>query len=198
MNQLEKLEHFTSTIEADAKSESEKILEEIRREMDSAMVAAEDDILSETFRYIKNEVARERTNAGREVSRRMMENKNALNARREEMSGVIMQKVIARLAEYVKTDEYFQGLADTARLILDAFRHADTILYLRKEDVGLEKKLRDELKGEKFTVETGAFELGGVMGTCPVTHMQIDESFDTKFSELRGHFAELFGLQLSQ
>lgn len=198
MNQLEKLEHFTSAIEADARSESEKILEDIRREMDSAMVAAEDDILNETFRYIKNEVARERTNSGRSVSRRMMDNKNALNARREEMSGQVMQKVTARLNDYVKTEEYFKGLVESARSILNEFNHAETVLYIRKSDESLAGKLKDALKGESFTVKTGDFELGGLMGACLATHMQIDETFDTKFSELRGRFAELFGLQLSQ
>jgi vacuolar-type H+-ATPase subunit E/Vma4 len=197
MNQHEKLRHFTSAIESDARGESERILENIRLEMESALAAAEDDILNESFRYIKNEVARARTDSWRRISHRMMENKNALNRRREEMSEIVMGRVTERLSEYVKTEDYVQGLIKSARAILYEFNHCDTVIYLRANDAPLEKQLRLALKNEHFTVETGEFELGGLMGTCPATHMQIDESFDTKFEELRGHFAELFGLQLS-
>lgn len=198
MNQNEKLRQFTASIEDDVRNESQRILDEVRREVDSAMHAAEDDILGETFRFIKNEVARERMEMGRNVSRRMMENKNKLNNRREAMGELVMKKVVERLAEYVKTEEYAENLIVTAREILNEFNHAETVLYLRKADLTLEKKLREGLKNEPITVKEGNFELGGIMGTCPATHTQIDASFDTKFSELDGHFAEMFGLQLSQ
>ena len=103
MNQLEKLRRFTGAIETDAQTESDMLLADARREVQKALSAAEDDVLNETYRFIKDEVARERAAMGRDVSRRMMENKNKLNARREEMGGVIMRRVVERFEAYVLT-----------------------------------------------------------------------------------------------
>ncbi|GHV33708.1 hypothetical protein FACS18949_08390 [Clostridia bacterium] len=198
MNQEEKLKRFTATIEAEAQAECEKILDSIKQEMDSAMRAADDELLGDAFRHIKNQVASERTETGRRVSRHMMERKTALGVRREEMAAEVMEKVRARLAEYVKTDGYAKQLAATAKRVLAAFGNKETVIFLRAEDTPLVKKLTTSLKGEPVTFAEGSFEMGGLMATCSSTHMQIDESFDTKFGELRGHFAELFGLQLTQ
>ena len=198
MNQLEKLRRFTDAIEMDARAESDMLLADARREVKRALSAAEDEVLNETYRFIKDEVARERAAVGRDVSRRMMENKNRLNARREEMGGVIMRRVVERLEEYVKTEEYFDYLTKTALDIINEFAHADTVLYLRPDDMPLAPRLRERLKDERFTTLEGQFKIGGIMGACPAAHIQIDASFDTKLSELTGHFAEMFGLRLSQ
>ena len=39
--------------------------------------------------------------------------------------------------------------------------------------------------------------LGGLIAACPEIGQRIDGSYDTALSELTGHFAELFGLSLS-
>jgi len=200
VNQFEtqKLKQFTGAIEKDAQCECEELLSDEQREKQSALLAAEDEILGEVFRFIKTESTREQTDMNRKISRHMMANKNKLNARREELGAIVMQKVLNRLEEYVKTEEYFSYLAETARDILNEFNHAETILYLKHDDMPLAPRLKKHLENERFTIEEGHFQIGGIMGTCPATHIQIDASFDAKYSELSGHFAEMFGLQLSQ
>ncbi len=198
LDPVKKLAQFTAAIQADAMAESEKILSEVRQEVDTAMSAAEDEVLNETFRYIKNEVAHERTETGRRVSRRMMDNKNALNNRREEMANAVMDKVRARLVSYVQSDAYAVQMTTLAKEIITAFGNKETVFYLRPADKAIADVFKRELKDYKFQIAEGIFELGGLMASCPETHMQIDESFDTKYSELRGHFSELFGLQLAQ
>lgn len=198
LDPAEKLKLFTAAIEADAQAESERILSEVKQELASATLAAEDSVLNEAFRYIKNRVSQERTEMGRKVSRHMMDRKNALNTRREEMATSVMEQVRVRLADHVKTDAYYTRLLDLAKEMIAAFDHQELQLFLCPADMDLVVKLQKALTGEPISFKEGNFEMGGLMAVCPVTHRQIDESFDTKFKELRGQFAELFGLQLSQ
>ena len=202
----EKIERFVAAIEADARSESDVIQREIERETEAALTAAEDDALNETYRYIKARSADERTRSGRGVSRHMMARKNAINARRERMAEQVMESVRARLSEYVQTPAYAERLKKSARDAWEAIGRGDTTLYLREADMPLQGVLADALKdaaasvgaAPKVTFKAGDMELGGLTAVSAATNLMADETFDTKFEELRGHFAELFGLQLSK
>ncbi|MCL2083919.1 MAG: V-type ATP synthase subunit E [Oscillospiraceae bacterium] len=199
----EKIERFTAAIESDALNESKMILDGVKLEIDAAVSAAEDEALNETFRHIKEQAARIRTQCGGRVSRHMMERKNAINARREEMGAQVMDDVRAKLAEYVKTGEYVARLKRSARDVLDALGNGNMIIYLREADMPLADELKkalgvNEAYGFSVTFKPGDIELGGLAAVCPKTRLRADETLDTKLYELRGHFAELFGLHLSQ
>lgn len=47
------------------------------------------------------------------------------------------------------------------------------------------------------TCAVGSFALGGLVLQCPELGLRVDCSFDTRLEELSGHFAEQFGLSLS-
>ena len=193
----QKLENFTSVITADAVSESMEIYDEIKRESQSILTAAENRCLEEAFLYVKNEASRIRNEAGRTLSRRMMENKRKLYTRRTEMGRSVMETVSGRLREYAKTPEYRAQLRRMLERALDAFS-GDTVIFLREEDMPLAPELFDGKRAFDVSFERGGFELGGLMASCPSRHLQIDETFDTAMNEIRDHFAELMGLQMDE
>ena len=190
-----KLEHFTSLITSDAMNDARKMQESIKQEREQILTAAEDDALNDTFRYIKSQVQQIRTQSGRDISKRVMENKRALALRRSEMSAQTLDRVKVRLAQYVQAPEYKAQLRQLIARALEAF-HADATIYLRAEDMPLAEELSD---ASPFHVEfqEGEFQLGGIRAACTDRHMQIDESFDTTLEELSDHFAELFGLKMA-
>ena len=194
---MEKLEGFTSVIMADAMAESTRIYDDIKRESQSILSAAEDEALAETFRYIKNEIAKIHSDCGRKLSRKLMENKRELYTRRERMADEVMDAVRTKLEEYVKTPVYRKQMKAILKRTLDVFS-ADTTVWLREEDMDMVPELVALAGKHTVTFQTGRFELGGFEAACPARKKQADETFDTTMHELRSHFSELFGIELSE
>ena len=98
----QKLDHFTATILAEATAETERTLADLKEKRSEAFSAAEDQILAETYHYIRTEVARVKSEAGRQVSRRMLDAKRELFLRRgqiaDEVFELVRQKIVARRA----------------------------------------------------------------------------------------------------
>ncbi len=195
-NPYDKLDSFTSVITSDALEESNKIYEEIRRESEQTLTAAEDDALGDMFRYIKTEVSKIRNEAGRRVSHKMMENKRRLYKRRDEMTSEVLGEVTDKIGEYIKTPAYTRQMTSILFRVVDTF-DADTVVFLRKEDMYLEPLLAKIDTQHRLEFHQGNFTLGGLQASCPSKKLQIDESFDTTLEDLRGSFAEMFGLELA-
>ena len=94
MNQ--KLDRFTAKILAEAADESKRALAEVKRRRELRFQEAEDAALKEAYEYIHGEVARIQSEAGRGVSRHMLENKRALYLRRTEMAQEVFALVRAK------------------------------------------------------------------------------------------------------
>ena len=94
----EKLLHFTQAFMDEARAETSRLEAEIKAAREAAVTQAEDQVLQEAYQYMKTEVARIRTEAGRNISRRVQENKRRLSLRREEMAREVFSLVRDRLA----------------------------------------------------------------------------------------------------
>lgn len=101
MNQ--KLDRFTAKILAEAADESKRALAEVKRRRELRFQEAEDAALKEAYEYIHGEVARIQSEAGRGVSRHMLENKRALYLRRTEMAQEVFALVRAKIAAFTRT-----------------------------------------------------------------------------------------------
>lgn len=193
-----KLDHFTATILAEATAETERALKELKEKRESSYTAAEDRILAETYHYIRTEVARVKSEAGRKVSRHMLDNKKARYLRREEISREVFAKVRGRIEAYTATPAYPIRLGEICREAADSLRgEQELCIYLRKEDMIHAKTLVSAVPERKLRFEEGEFALGGLMAQALSLGRRVDSTFDSALEELSGHFAEMFGLSLS-
>ena len=192
-----KLEQFTASIIDDANLLARQMLEDIKKERDTAIAAAEDEFLSETYRHIKNEVSRIKTRSGQQVSKKVLECKRILYSRREAIAADVLEKLNARLREYVVTPTYKTRLLEIAGSVAAAIKSEDEIIYLCERDMAF----KDELvpffsKGAEF--KSGYFEIGGLVAESPSRHLRVDQSFDTALAEKTGHLAELLELGITE
>lgn len=79
----QKLDRFTAKILAEAAAESRRAMEEVQRRREQRIQEAEDEVLKEAYDYIHTEVSRIQAEAGRGVSRHMLDNKRTLSLRRK-------------------------------------------------------------------------------------------------------------------
>lgn len=193
-----KLDRFTSAILAEATAETERTLADLAEKRTAAHTAAEEQLLGEVYRYIHSEVARVKTEAGRQVSRHMLDNKRTLYLRRDQMAKEVFAAVRERLASYTAGDTYPQRLEEIYRNAVAALNGAEEVrLFLRPADTSLAQRLTAAIPQVKAQTFEGDFMLGGLIVDAPTLGKRVDATFDSAMEELTGHFAELFGLSLS-
>lgn len=184
----EKIERFTKAITSGAVADSQAILEEVRRQRESSLATAEDEALNDAYQYIKNEISRIRTESGRQVSRKLMDNKRILYARRAELSEAVLRDVQEKLAAYVKQPAYAGHLTQLILEALSSFGDAPTVVSLRPEDMALVPQIEKQLAGRPVTFVEGHFRLGGMTAECPSRQQQINQTFDANWEDWKTRF----------
>ena len=193
-----KLDRFTATILAEATAETERAITALKQKKTEELSAAEDRILLETYNYIHGEVSRIKAEAGRRISARMLENKRAVCLRRDEIAREVFDAVREKIAAYTADPAY----ADRLRALLQEALHVltgaeDVRVYLRPADRLHAAALAASAPELHLTFLDGTFSLGGLVAESPSLGLRCDSSFDSALEALEGHFAELFGLSLS-
>ena len=197
-NMTEKLGRFTAKIMAEASAEAQRSMDQVQQERRAALRKAEEQIRRETRQYVHQETARIRSEAGRSVSQRMMEDQRALYLQRDGMAQETFARVRARIEDFTGTPAYGQRLEQLLREALDQLPGAEDVeVYLRPEDERWAPDLARAARDRKLTFRRGDLSMGGLVARSASLGLRVDASFDSAARELSGHFAELFGLSLS-
>lgn len=193
-----KLLHFTDNVLKTAEAESRELKRKVENRRRAALHAAELAARDSAQAYYEREAALIRGAAGREISRHLMEGKRQLYLRRTEISREVFDKVKQRLAVFVADEGYPEYLKGLLAQILDRLDGVEEItLRLRPQDLPLGPMLAESAAPVNVQYEEGRFSLGGLAVRCPQLGVRVDASFDAQLEELSGHFAETFGLSLS-
>ena len=194
----DKLGRFTAKMLAEASAEAQQAVDQAQQERAAALRKAEEQVRQETRRYLSRELAQVRAEAGRGVSRRMMEDQRALYLRREEMARETFDQVREKIGAFTQTPAYGRRLAELLVQALEQLPGAEDVeVCLRPEDEKWQPQLLQAAGGRKLTFCQGRFALGGLVVRSASLGLRADSSFDSAAQELSGHFAELFGLSLS-
>ena len=196
--QMEKLLHFTDAVMKNATRESDELRRQLADTRTKTLEKAREEAQEAARTYYDREAARIRAQAGREVSMHLMEGKRKIYLRRKEIGQEVFEKVRQRIAQYTASPEYpkhLEALLAAAMKQLPGARRVS--LRLRKEDLPLADRLAKTIAPVKVEYEEGSFSLGGLALRCPELGLRVDCSFDNQLEELASHFAESFGLSVS-
>lgn len=194
----EKLDQFKQIILQDAMAEREELLGQIAETRRARLSQAEAELRRETDASVQAQLRALTSESGRQVSRRMMENKRAIAVRREEMSREVFAAVREKLLAFTETEDYLPHLKSLYAQAFAALGNPfDGTVWLRSQDMGHARTLAAVLPGRHVTFQEGSFTLGGLIVDCHSRLLRADMSYDTALGDLDGHFAELFGLSLT-
>ena len=196
--QMEKLLHFTDAVMKNAARESDELRRQLADTRTKTLEKAREEAQEAARTYYDREAARIRAQAGREVSMHLMEGKRKIYLRRKEIGQEVFEKVRQRIAQYTASPEYpkhLEALLAAAMKQLPGARRVS--LRLRKEDLPLADRLAKTIAPVTVDYEEGSFSLGGLALRCPELGLRVDCSFDNQLEELASHFAESFGLSVS-
>lgn len=196
--QSQKLRHFTDNVLVAAAEESQELNRRLESKRKRAIQAATLEARESAQAYYEKEAAQIRAEASREASRHLMEGKRQVYLRRQEIAEEIFAQVQERLDQFVASEAYPEHLKTLLAQAMERLDGVEEItLRLRKEDLPLGPMLAESVAPVKVHCEEGRFRIGGLAVRCPQLSIRIDGSFDTRLEELNGHFAEIFGLSLS-
>lgn len=196
--QMEKLLHFTDAVMKNAARESDELRRQLADTRTKTLEKAREEAQEAARTYYDREAARIRAQAGREVSMHLMEGKRKIYLRRKEIGQEVFEKVRQRIAQYTASPEYPKHLEVLLAAAMKQLPGARRVsLRLRKEDLPLADRLAKTIAPVKVEYEEGSFSLGGLALRCPELGLRVDCSFDNQLEELASHFAESFGLSVS-
>ena len=184
----EKLRLFTEAILSDATTDSQAILAEVNRQREASVTNSEDDSLGAAYIYIKNEIARIHTENERRISRKQMEHRQLLHARRAELSEEVLRDARDKLANYVAQPAYTEQLTGMVREAANVFGGAPIVIGLRHEDMPLVPQLQQTVQHMNVSFVEDSFKLGGLTVECPAMRQCINRTFDASFSDWKERF----------
>lgn len=196
--QNEKLLRFTDAVLSEATRERDALTRQLDQACSAALEQARAEAREASRAYYDREASQIRAEAGQEISRHLMEIKRTIYLRRKEIGREVFERVYARIAAFTASPDY---PAHLEKLLADAVAQlpgAESItLRLRREDLQYGPMLAQSVAPLKVKCEEGTFTLGGLLVFCAKLQRRLDCSFDARLAELSGHFAEQFGLSLS-
>lgn len=192
-----KLEYLTQAILDESRTETERILDEVRQKREAARDASKAALKLEIAQYKKNVLTAMRHNQSRRITLCMAENRRELFKLRDEYSKKVFELLHEKISAFTETPEYLEKLKEYLRRALCEVGDCRApIVLLRKADMKYEDELKAYAPGYALSFEESAFELGGLMVSCHANNISIDMTYDTEIKDLGGHFAEMFGLEL--
>ena len=117
--QMEKLLHFTDAVMKNAVRESDELRKQLEETRTQALERVRDEAKEAARAYYDKEAARIRAEAGREISKHLMESKREIYLRRKEIGQEVFDKVRERIAQYTASPEYPEHLKE---LLLSALK----------------------------------------------------------------------------
>ncbi len=196
--QMEKLLHFTDAVTRGAARQRDTLRAQMAETRAKTLEQVREEAQEAARSHYDREAARIRAEAGREVSQHLMEGKRKIYLRRKQIGQEVFDQVRARIAQYTASPEYPKHLEELLAAAMRQLPGAKRVsLRLRREDLPLLERLAQSIAPVEVDCQEGSFSLGGLALRCPELGLRVDCSFDNRLEELVSHFAESFGLSIS-
>ncbi len=192
----EKLQTFMEIVLKEATRKKQEILEQAEAARREKVESNELKLLKDAHESIQDSLRSMGRASNEEVSRTILESKQALFTRREEIIATVFENVSARLAEFRKTPAYAEYLT---RLVLRGYEElgeGDVRIAVDEEDrellAGLQKGI-----GKTFRIEDAVDTLqGGCLFINRTTGRMCDFSISRQLETEKQAFLERYDLSL--
>lgn len=192
----EKLSKFNLAINHYAEEQREKIQKEVEEYKRRELEKAEAEVLADAYQLIQKEMAEMRAGIARELSRREMDSRKELLAKRQQITDEVFEKVADKLLAFTKSGEYAAFLERTARKLADSFRIPGTVLCIKAEDAVYEKNIADAFHYDCTCKTVDDIAIGGIRVYNHDAGIMADETLDTMLESQHEWFEQHSGMRV--
>jgi vacuolar-type H+-ATPase subunit E/Vma4 len=186
----EKLTKFTEMVMQEASRMKLELKEQAEHEKDELIAASEIQYLRKAYERIQESVRKIDKTMNEEISRAILESKQALFNRRDEIINAIFENVKKRIQEFRKTEEYRETLESHLKVALGEAGEGDLRVLADPEDLELMEDIRARLNAGFKVQESEEPLLGGFLIVNRSKGLIWDHSYISRINEERQSFLE--------
>lgn len=192
----EKFNKFSHMVMNEAVAMKKDIISQAEKVHDDALSAGELQYLKKAYDRIQQAVRKIEKETNEEVSKSILESKQALFNRREEIINTVFQRVNEKLLTFKQQEDYKVLLMNKVRQGLEQVGSNDARILVDSEDICIMEEVRVRLK-ESFEISESDEKLfGGFLIVNKSKGYMCDYSFITKLDEERAVFLENYGISI--
>ena len=183
----EKLQHFLDTCMEDARTRSNKMLDEYMSALEKTLEEHKEDAHRRADMILQQEAEKIQRDINKKLSFEQIGLKRTLGLKQEELKDKLFVELKNKLAAFLETPEY-QKLLEKQIQSAVAFANGEPItIYLDPADSDKRNRLALHHGSANIQISEYSFS-GGCRAVIPSRHILIDNSFEKKLEEAREKF----------
>ncbi len=195
---VSKTDNFLKAIEKYAEEQRSMMRSEAEDFKQRELNTAEEEGLKEAYDLLQKKMADINSKIAVERSRSESASKKSIFIRRREIEDDVFAKAEKKLVEFTKTQKYEALLIKSAAKISRVLTADDVVIYMKEEDLGFRKRLRDYFGKNCEFAASEEIRIGGITGLSRSMGLIADETLDTKLEQQREWFYEHSGLTITE
>lgn len=191
MTTEEKLQHFTSVTMENVQADCDAMVKEYKEKMDEYLREHKENTIKNA--KLQTSIAEDgiRRKASQEYTSMQMHLKRKINHKNVELKDKLFTEVRALLEDYIKTEEYKAYIIKKVTEMKEFAGKDELTIVLDKRD---EEIVNDIPKANTINIEISEKSfIGGVIGKIPSRNILIDESFETKLTDIKEEYTIVGG-----
>ncbi len=185
------MKKFTDTIIEDAKEQNQKMLLENEKEKSNRIKKAEEEILNNIFTDIKQQISDIKNNFSRDLSKKSLEIRNELLAKREQLTSMVFLKLKDKLISFTKSNEYKDYLIISLKKNTSEINNNSLEILVCEKDKLFFEGICNILNLNAVINVNENILIGGYILLCNDKALKFDESLDEKLILSREYFNEI-------
>jgi V/A-type H+-transporting ATPase subunit E len=186
----EKLTKFTEMVMQEASRMKLELKEQAEHEKDELIAVSEIQYLRKAYEKIQESVRKIDKAMNEEISKTILESKQALFNRRDEIINAVFENVKKRIMEFRKTGEYRETLESHLKVSIGEAGEGDIRVLVDAEDLELMEDIRARLNAGFKVQESEELLLGGFLIVNRSKGLIWDHSYISRINEERQSFLE--------
>ncbi len=179
----DKLKHFSTVTIENVQKECDEMVTEYKKKMDDYFTERKEESVKQA--KLNTSIAEDgiKRKASQEYTSMQMHLKRKINHKQVELKDKLFKEVRELLSAYVKTSKYKQFLIDKIGSMKKFAGSDELIVIIDPADSDILDSIH-EYANMKIKVSDKSFA-GGVIGQIPSRNILIDNSFETRFEEIK-------------
>lgn len=187
MTTEEKLQHFLDTCMEDARTRSNRMLDEYTAALEEAFEEHQADSRHRADLQIRLETEKIERDMNKQLAIEQITIKRTLGNKQEELKEKLFVELKDMLANYLETPEYLHLLDRQVQHAVEFAGKDEVMIYLDPADEDKLRRLALHYGNALIKISDYSFT-GGTRAVIPARHILIDNSFQTKLAEAKEHF----------
>lgn len=187
MTTEEKLQHFLDTCMEDARTRSNRMLDEYTAALEKAFEEHQADSRHRADMQVRLETEKIERDINKQLAIEQIDIKRTLGQKQEELKDKLFVELKDMLANYLETPEYLRLLAAQVKHAVEFAGDDEVVIYLDPVDEDKLRQLAQYHGKADFHISEYSFT-GGTRAVILARHILIDNSFQTKLAEAKENF----------